>query len=55
MRNFVRRLRIAWRFRVWPWRVPAGAVRHLSLQPLTQKDIQRTHELAERFGWERDR
>lgn len=30
-------------------------VRFLSAEPLTTRDIERTHELAERFGWERAR
>ncbi len=46
-----RRLRIAWRFRVWPWQVPMEAVKYLSLHPLTERDIQRTRELAARFHW----
>jgi len=47
----LKRLRLAWRFKVWPWRVPREAVMFLSLKPLTPSDIQRTRERAERWGW----
>jgi hypothetical protein len=49
----LKRLRLAWRFKVWPWRVPWQAVAFVSLAPLTAKDIDRTHELAKRYGWKR--
>jgi hypothetical protein len=46
----MKKLRLAWRFCVWPWRVPREALM-LSLKPLTLKDIQQTRDLAARFGW----
>lgn len=49
----IKRLRIAWRFRIWPWRIPANVVRYVSLAKLTQGDIKRTDVLAARFVWER--
>ena len=50
----IKRMRIAWRFMVWPWRIPVEAVRHLSLEPLTQADIDRTVELSSAMGWRRE-
>ncbi len=47
----VRQVRLAWRFRVWPWRVPKEAARYLSLTSLTEDDIRRTHVLAGPHGW----
>lgn len=46
-----RRLRIAWRFRVLPWNVPASAVKYLGFRSPSQADIERGEELARRHGW----
>lgn len=50
MRMFVKRMRMAWRFRVWPWEIPACALL-VSLKPPTDEDIKWGKELAERYGW----
>lgn len=50
-REWTRRIRLAWRFKVCPWNVRWQAVRYLSLSKVTEADIKRTRELAERFGW----
>lgn len=52
MRMLIRRLRFAWRFRMFPWDIPGNVVRYVSLEKLTDADVRRTKELAERFGWE---
>lgn len=50
----IRRLRLAWRFKVWPWNVPWPVVRYLSFDDVTEYDIRRTRELADQFGWEQE-
>ena len=51
--RLIKRLRLAVRLRVWPWRLPRAVVTHVSLVPLTPADIQRSHDLAPRVGWRR--
>lgn len=54
MSLLVKRLRLAWRFKVWPWSIPWQAVKWIALdQRITPYDIQRTRELAEKYGWEK--
>lgn len=54
LRLFIKRLRLAWRFKVWPWSVPWQAVKYVALdQRLTVNDIARAHELAAQYGWEK--
>lgn len=50
---FVRRLRMAWWFRCWPWSIPENAVKYIALdQRLTPAEIKRGQELAAKYGWE---
>lgn len=52
----IKRLRLAWAFKVWPWHVPAEAVKFLQWPVrITKTDRQRTEELAQRYNWERDK
>lgn len=48
-----KRLWLAWKFRVWPWKIPSGALL-LDFSPLTDAEIRRTKELANKYGWETD-
>jgi hypothetical protein len=54
--RWLKQIRIAWSFKVWPWQVPVEAVTYLAWPPppLTAQEITRTRELAEKYGWERD-
>jgi hypothetical protein len=47
-----RRLRLAWRYRVWPWDVPANVVTYIGLEGPTEADVRRGEELAKEMGWE---
>lgn len=50
--RLVRRLRLAWAFKVWPWNIPPTVMKYLEWPiRLTERDIQRTKELAKRHGW----
>lgn len=51
MQIIIKRLRLAWRFREWPWRVPWEAVKYLSLEKPTRADLERSKLLAEKHGW----
>lgn len=56
MSRLIKRLRLAWRFKVWPWAIPASVVTWIALdQRLTERDIRRTRELAIKYGWEAPR
>jgi hypothetical protein len=47
MHLFVRRLRMAWKFKIWPWQLHPLTVKWVSLnQTLTPRQIARTRELA---------
>jgi hypothetical protein len=52
MRMLIRRLRFAWKLRMFPWDIPSNVIRFVSFEKATVADIKRTKELAERFGWE---
>ena len=47
----LKRLRLALRFRVWPWRIPWQAVYYLSLERPTEADIRWTKRLVKEHGW----
>jgi hypothetical protein len=47
----MKRLRLAWRFRVLPWNVPANVVKYIGLRGPSEADIARGEELAEKQGW----
>lgn len=54
VRRFIKRLRLAWAFKVWPWRIPANVVLWLAVpRHLTEAEIACGHKLAKRYGWER--
>ncbi len=45
------RLRLALRFRVLPWRIPANVVKYVGGGKPTEADIARGEELAREHGW----
>lgn len=47
----MKRLRLAMRYRMWPWQLPTNVVRFVSLQGPTKRDVERGEELARRYGW----
>jgi hypothetical protein len=47
-----RRFIMAWKFKMWPWEIPWNTVKYLALdQRLTDADIRRSRELADKYGW----
>lgn len=46
----MKRLRLAWRFRVWPWRIPKHAVEYLSMEPLTMDDVLATYRVLQKLS-----
>ena len=52
--SLIKRFRLAWAFRVWPWRGPANAATYLQWPPtITERDIQRTREINKIHGWDK--
>jgi hypothetical protein len=50
--QWVRRLIMAWQFKVWPWAIPWQTVKWVALdQRLSPSDEARALELAEKHGW----
>ena len=49
--DLLKRLRMAWWFRVWPWAIPWQAVRYLSMGHPTPADVEKTKRLARHRGW----
>lgn len=51
---FMKRLRLAWALRVWPWRIPANVLKWVAVpRPFTEGEIRRGQELAAKYGWEK--
>jgi len=48
---WLRRLRLAWRFKVLPWRIPENVVKYIGRSRPTAADIERGEELAREHGW----
>ncbi len=49
--RYVKRIRLGWRFKCWPWNVPANVVKYISLKGPTEADLKRGEELAREHGW----
>lgn len=50
--QFLRRLIMAWRFKVWPWSLHRNTVKWVALdQRLTRREVEHGQECARRLGW----